>query len=469
MSDDGFLCESIQYAPPSDRASGDPFPSQKRFHQSRARFKGFSGPVGAGKSQALCFEALRLGYENRGLRGLIGAPTYPMLADATRVSFLEILENNRIPHRFDVTRNSIILLEPKSTIMFRALDHYERLRGPNLAWFGVDELTYVKPEAWQRLEARLRHPQATRLCGYGCWTPKGFDWVYNRFIGPKRIAGHESFLGDQNVALDPSYYEGLKSSYDPRFYQQEALGEYLSVFSGQTYYPFLRERNVRELAYSPKHPLWWALDFNVNPMCSVIGQTINGTIRVLDELVLPDSNTLAACEEFLSRAEQWSAPPDVLNVPQDTPGFDEIMERLNPAPLNLYIYGDASGEHRETSASRTDWQIVRDFFGRYTDRFHVQFRVPTKNPVVKDRINCVNAKLRNYLGERSLLISSRCEELAVDFEQVAWKADPHGNILSDLNKSDPMRTHLSDALGYYVAREFPMRRKAGERGGPALM
>ena len=53
-----------------------PLPSQKRFHASRAKFKGFSGPVGSGKSQALCQEALRMSYLNPGRTGLLGAPTY---------------------------------------------------------------------------------------------------------------------------------------------------------------------------------------------------------------------------------------------------------------------------------------------------------------------------------------------------------------------------------------------------------
>ncbi len=43
-------------------------------------------------------------------------------------------------------------------------------------------------------------------------------------------------------------------------------------------------------------------------------------------------------------------------------------------------------------------------------------------------------------------------ELAIDLEQVTWKSDVAGNVLADINKSDPLRTHLSDALGYYVAR-----------------
>ncbi len=67
-----------------------------------------------------------------------------------------------------------------------------------------------------------------------------------------------------------------------------------------------------------------------------------------------------------------------------------------------------------------------------------------------------------------MLIDESCKHLIQDFEQVSWKADPQGNSLANLNKSDPMRTHMSDAVGYYVALEFPMRPIRGERPGPAL-
>ena len=77
----------------------EPLPSQRNFHASDAAFKGFSGPVGSGKSQALCQEALRLAYVNAGRWGLIGAPTYPMLKDVTQPAFLEILDCNSIPLR----------------------------------------------------------------------------------------------------------------------------------------------------------------------------------------------------------------------------------------------------------------------------------------------------------------------------------------------------------------------------------
>ena len=73
------------------RISYDPLPSQKAFHEIESRFKGFSGPIGSGKSQALCQEAIRLSYLNPGRLGLLGAPTYPMLRDATQVALLEVL------------------------------------------------------------------------------------------------------------------------------------------------------------------------------------------------------------------------------------------------------------------------------------------------------------------------------------------------------------------------------------------
>ena len=65
-----------------------PLPSQRKFHGLTARFKGFSGPIGSGKSQALCHEAIRLSYLNPGRQGLIGAPTYSLpLSSGMRRSF----------------------------------------------------------------------------------------------------------------------------------------------------------------------------------------------------------------------------------------------------------------------------------------------------------------------------------------------------------------------------------------------
>ena len=151
------------------------------------------------------------------------------------------------------------------------------------------------------------------------------------------------------------------------------------------------------------------------------------------------------------------------------PSLARRLEQWGEGHVALEVYGNPAGNQRHTSAgSRTDWQIVKDFFGRYPERFHATFRIPSANPPVKDRVNCVNAKMRNHAGQYRLLVNPGCKALIKDFEQVCWKTDPHGNPLVELDHSDPMRTHVSDALGYLIAREFPMRAQRGERSGPAI-
>src|ERR1019366_4865273 len=99
------------------RIAYDALPSQKDFHACDARFKGFSGPIGSGKSMALCQEALRLAYINPGRMGLLGAPTYPMLREATQTTLFEILDSNRIPYEHNKADNTLLMLDTKSRII----------------------------------------------------------------------------------------------------------------------------------------------------------------------------------------------------------------------------------------------------------------------------------------------------------------------------------------------------------------
>lgn len=160
-----------------------PLRSQDLFHRSESRFKCFIGPVGSGKTKALCAEAIRVALENPGGTGLLGAPTYPMLRDVTLTTLVSLLEGSGIRYDLNKSAFTIRFLETGAAVLFRSLDAHERLRGTNLAWFGIDEITYTSEEAWLRLEARLRDPQAESLMGFGAGTPRGFDWVYEKISG----------------------------------------------------------------------------------------------------------------------------------------------------------------------------------------------------------------------------------------------------------------------------------------------
>ena len=425
-STDGTRLRTITYAA---------LPSQQRFHDSDARFKGLSGPIGSGKSQALCQEAIRLAYLNPGRQGLLGAPTYAMLRDATLATLFEILGGNRIPYEHNKAENVIVLKDTRSKILVRSLDEFERLRGTNLSWFGVDELTYTAEEAWLRLEGRLRDPRGKRLCGFAVWTPKGFDWVYKRFLKDP-IAGYEAIVAqpfENTHLLDriPDYYERLQRSYDTRFYQQEVLGEYLNINSGRVYQAFDRQVNVVDCKPDSSAPLMWTLDFNVDPMSSLVAQRRGDTVQVLDEIVLSRATTVEACEEFRNRYAMWAA--------------------------GIAVYGDATGARMQTTG-KSDYGMLREFFA-HNGYAAVRFENLTSNPPVTARVRLVNSMLQAQDGGCKLLIAPRCRELIKDFEEVTFK--PESGVID--KERDSKRTHLSDALGYLLCTQFMSKAPFGEQ------
>jgi hypothetical protein len=358
-----------------------------------------------------------------------------MLRDATQATLFEILNGNQIPYEHNKAENTLTMSDTGSRILFRPVDDFERLRGTNLAWFGLDELTYTQEEAWLRLEGRLRDPKASRVCGFAAWTPKGYDWVYRKFIARPapdvtvilaKVAENRHLL-----SRDPDFYTRLRDSYDETFYQQEVLGEYLNQNASRVYSAFDPEEHLMDLTLQPRKPLLWALDFNVDPMSSVIVQIKDGRISVLDEIVLRRATTRQACQAFLQRFPKHEA--------------------------GVKVYGDASGYAQQTSGL-SDYDMLEEEF-KVASFIDMKLNVPKSNPSVRERINLVNTKLKSASGDIGLLIDPKCKELIMDFQQVCYKGDT-GQIDKD---RDRMRTHASDALGYLVWYECRPLRPIGEQ------
>jgi hypothetical protein len=227
------------------------------------------------------------------------------------------------------------------------------------------------------------------------------------------------------------------------------------VGTGNVYRSFSKAQNVRPVAYDPKRPLVWSMDFNVDPMCSVIAQwheeitpytyltnEKKSTISVLQEISLPNSTTQEACEEFCNRTEQY---------------------RQGGRIIHVRVYGDRSGQSRKTVGD-SDYAVIRDYF-RQKPGYRLTEHLQKANPSVKDRVNAVNAMFCNARGEVRTLVDPSCVELIKDFMQVQWKRDSGGNTTGQIDKSDQNRTHLSDAYGYFVQRQFAMQSRAGEQSG----
>jgi len=112
----------------------------------------------------------------------------------------------------------------------------------------------------------------------------------------------------------------------------------------------------------------------------------------------------------------------------------------------LLVFGDAAGAARSTSG-RSDYAIVRAFFPR------AALRVGASNPPRRDRYNAVNLALRDARGRVRLRVHPRCTHLIDDLEQCVYQP---GSSMPDT--ANPLRGHISDALGYLVARVMPAGR-----------
>jgi hypothetical protein len=340
--------------------------------------------------------------------------------------------------------NLTIELRSGGTIALRGADNYDSLRGDGLDFVVLDEYASMRPEAWSEvLRPSLSDREGSALF---IGTPNGLNHFYDLFQESQGRPDWSTFqfTTEQGGNVSGAELESAAGELDEKTYRQEFEASFENLGQGRVYYAFDRSENVKPVTHQMNQPFCWTLDFNVNPMCSLIAQigdqTMNSdrgnasrSLRVLDEIVLSDSNTLEACGMFVER-----------------------MQALQPdGPVEVKIYGDAAGEARST-AGKSDYQIIREFF-RTAPRFRTSIHVRSANPPVRDRVNTVNSLLCNSQRQRRVSIDPRCLRLIRDLERVVWKADAHGNLGAQVDKSDPELTHVSDALGYLIEREFSLR------------
>jgi len=286
--------------------------------------------------------------------------------------------------------------------------------------------------------------------------------VYQHFISPKRkLPGYEAIIAGpmENFAVldaHPEYYENLKAQYDELFYRQEVLGEYLNIFAGACYHAFDEKRCAdKSPEFDPNlNGLVWALDFNIDPMASLICQ-IKGARRVdvLDEITLHAGTAEGMCEAF---------------VRQSQPYLQAWRASRGGNPLPVALYGDASGYTRSL-VGKTTYAVIEQYFRDIARDFKLTMNPNVSNPLVVDRVASVNAMLWNARGEVGCFIDPRCKELITDFFETSWTKDNQHEIDK---KRDRKRTHWSDALGYLIYKDFKpdaFRRQISPPDGPSYL
>lgn len=194
---------------------------------SKARSRALVGGVGSGKTMAGCAELFRPEYA--GSTGAVVAPTFGMLRDATLRTFLglcEIVKAQGWPVLGSFNRSDMVAeLETGTTILFRSADDPERLRGPNLGFFYLDEAALMPRMTWDIMLGRLRErPGRSWLTT----TPRGFNWIYDLFV-TQTLEGYDLIRSSSrdNPYLPKDFIGSLEQAYAGQFRQQEIEGEFV--------------------------------------------------------------------------------------------------------------------------------------------------------------------------------------------------------------------------------------------------
>ena len=156
------------------------------------------------------------------------------------------------------------------TICLRGADNYDALRGDGLDFLVLDEYASMAKEAWPEvLRPALADKQGRSLF---IGTPRGYNHFYDLYQKAQDQPGWATFqyttMEGGNVSTEE--LEGATHELDKRTYRQEFQASFENLTAGLVYYAFDRNQNIEPLRYNPRLPLFWSLDFNVNPMCSVI-------------------------------------------------------------------------------------------------------------------------------------------------------------------------------------------------------
>jgi len=298
----------------------DLFPRQKRFVLDPARFPAYVGGIGSGKSFAGAAKVIsRIARKEL---GMVAAPTYPMLRDATQRTLFAMLDDLGVGYEYRKTENQLVIPSSGHEILFRSLDNPETLRGPNLDYVWVDEGSLVEREAWNVVKGRVRvgsHPQAWVTC-----TPKGRNWVWEEW---ERDANPDHPLyrvrTDENPELPTGFVDSL--GYAGAFREQEIGGEFVA-FEGVVYPAFSRPRHVRQVECDGWRPVIGMDVGTRNPTAILLAFVAgDGRIHVASEVYrrnMSASDILAAIRE---QAEAHLA--EAVYVDPSAAGYIRDLER----------------------------------------------------------------------------------------------------------------------------------------------
>lgn len=420
---------------------------QARLWNSRARFRVVHAGRRSGKTELAKRYLVKCALACERPHGwfVYAAPTF---AQAKRIYWhdAKALVPRRLmagkPNESELT----IRLRNGADITVLGLDRPERLEGRDLDGIDIDEYGNMKKSVWHE---HVRPALSTPGRPGWAWlfgVPEGRNHYYDLAEYAKGPDPEwDCFWWHSADILDAKEMEAVRREMDERTLRQEYGGEFVD-FAGRAYYPFTRELHATENLsgyYDPRDDLILCFDFNVSP------------------------GVAAVCQERFYTGDN----PDVEKSKPITMVIGEVwIERGSNTPMvcrrlvedwkehkgRVLCYGDATGGAKGTAKVQgSDIDLIPAELRPHFQPGPVYMRFPKANPAVRSRINAVNTRLLTADGKVKLLVDpAKAPHVVKDLEGVTVKEGSAG----ELDKDGSLElTHISDGLGYYLAKDFPVR------------
>lgn len=446
-------------------------PTLARFHASDAFFRGVRGPLGSGKSVGCCAEVMSRILRQKAFIGLrrsrwaIIRNTYGELKTTTIKTWMDWYGAvTKISYGHPIMGLINMPLQDgtavQAELVFISLDrpdHVKKLKSLELTGVWLNEASELPEEVLQMATGRVnRYPSKmqggfswtgiiadTNSCNVDNWwyrlaeeeRPDGYDF----FAQPPALLVEKDAEGKLLYRENPEAenIENHTAGYGYYFLQLPGkhkewvnvyvMNRYGSSNPGNLVYPEYGDGNLTGVSFDPGRDVIWTHDFNFTPLSSVILQTDkDGNIYAVDEIVLSSAVAKQAAVEFCERYA----------------GFRGIV----------YLYGDASGHVGEKHGHASDYVTLEQELRR--NGFRVQQKVPRTNPAIKDGQASLNAKICDAMNTRSFFVNKgKCPMLHKGLSTLKLKGG------STFQEEDAEYQHITTAVRYYTAVEFPIKKR----------
>lgn len=385
---------------------------QQAIFTSPARFKAISAGRRFGKTFLSMWEIARVG-RRPNKRIFYIAPSYRM----GKQILWEDLKDRMLSKGWvkKVNESDLTLtLKSGSRVSIRSADNPDSMRGVSLDLAIFDEAAFMPKTVW----TEVIRPALSDREGNAMFisTPKGYNWFYDLWAEAQHKQDWENFQYTtiQGEMVTPEEVEDAKRDMDLKTFRQEYEASFETA-GNIIYHSFDSKENIKVYDQALPKTLHIGCDFNIDPISAVVGVMTPKGMHIIDEIVIPSSNTDELAQE---------------------------IKRRYPTQ-QITCYPDPAGSARKTSAGgRTDHSILAQY------GFNVKAK--RKHPAVKDRINAMNKMFCNAAGEHLMFVDPSCKKTIACVSKQQYK---EGTMIPD---KDSGYDHQNDAFGYMIEYLYPV-------------